>query len=110
MYKPLTENIQTRILETQKQRNTVEVKENDVHTFVAHVKNLMEHPVEMLIEQKNLTALRALYGLVFDELPTYEEIVNGTPKLSLPYKLSDEFVTTKSQLVTLPGIEPGLPA
>ena len=63
----------------------------------------------MLINQKNLSILKALYGLVFDEKPSYKEIVNGTPKLSLPYKLSEEFYKGKTQLVALQGIEPWLP-
>jgi hypothetical protein len=49
--------------------------------------------------------LKGLFSLVFDELPTYEEILNGTPKLSLPYKLSEEFSKTKSLSVTPRRIE-----
>ncbi len=70
----------------------------------------MEHPVEMLVKQENINALKGLFGLVFEELPIYEEIVNGTPKLSLPYKLSEEFHRSKSLSVTLPGVEPGFKA
>ena len=102
--------IHLQIENTRKQRNGIEVQENDIHSFVKYVKNLMEHPVERLVKQKNLSALRGLFSIVFDELPTYQEIVNGTPKLSIPYMLKDEFKTNKSLCVTLPGIEPGLPA
>ncbi len=68
-------------------------------------KDREEHPVEMLVKQENLIALRGLFGLVFEELPTYEEIVNGTPKLSLPYKLSEEFKVNKDLSVSLLEIE-----
>ena len=100
-------DLHQQIEDTRKNRNNIEIQENDIHSFVAYVKNLMEHPVEMLIKQENIPTLKGLFSLVFDELPTYEEIVNGTPKLSLPFKLSEEFRTSKSSLVTLPGIEPG---
>ncbi len=90
---------------TREQRNGIEVQENDIHAFVGYVKNLMEHPVEMLVKQKDLTALRGLFGLVFEELPTYEEIVNGTPKLSIPYKLKEEFEVNKDLCVTPRRIE-----
>ncbi len=90
---------------TREQRNGIEVQENDIHAFVGYVKNLMEHPVEMLVKQKDLNALRGLFSLVFEELPTYQEIVNGTPKLSLPYKLSEEFHKKKSLSVTLQRVE-----
>ncbi len=94
------------IEKTREQRNGIEVQENDIHAFVGYVKNLMEHPVEMLVKQKDLNALRGLFSVVFDELPTYEEIVNGTPKLSLPYRLSEEFKVNKDLCVTLRGVEP----
>lgn len=100
------EDIHAQIEHTRTQRNGIEVQENDVHAFVKYVKNLMEHPVDMLVKQKDLSALRGLFSLVFDELPTYEEIVNGTPKLSLPYKLSEEFAVNKDLSVTLQGVEP----
>ena len=92
------------------QRNGLEVQENDIHSFVGYVKNLMEHPVEMLVKQEDIQTLKGLFGLIFEELPTYEEVLNGTPKLSIPYKLADEFRDTKSLSVTLPGIEPGFGA
>ena len=100
------EEIQKQIIEAQEQRNKLEVKENDIHSFVKHCKNLMEHPEEMLLKQKNFTILRALFGLVFDELPTYTEIINGTPKISLAYKLSEEFYETKTLTAGDEGIGP----
>lgn len=99
------EEIHLEIEKMREQRNGLEVRENDIHSFVKYVKNLMEHPVEMLVKQKNIPALKGLFSLVFDELPTYTEIVSGTPKLSIPYKLIDEFRDTKSLSVTLQRIE-----
>lgn len=98
--------IHKEIENTRVQRNGIEVQENDIHAFVGYVKKIMEHPVEMLVKQKDLTALRGLFSLVFEELPTYSEIVNGTPKLSLPYKLSEQFKVNKDLSVSLLEIEP----
>lgn len=100
------ETLHSQIENAREQRNSVEVQENDIHSFVRYVKDLMEHPVERLVKQKNLNALRGLFSLVFEELPTYTEIVNGTPKLSIPYKLAEEFYINKSLPVTLLGIAP----
>lgn len=97
--------IHLQIENTRKQRNGIEVQENDIHAFVRYVKDLMEHPVERLVKQTNLPALRGLFSLVFEELPTYAEIVNGTPKLSIPYMLSEEFRDTKYLSVTPQRIE-----
>ncbi len=102
--KKITE-LQVKIESAREQRNGIEVEENDVHTFVNYVKNLMEHPEEYLIKQENLGLLRAFYGLVFDRLPTYNEILNGTPELSIPYKLYNEFQGNKSLDVTPQRIE-----
>lgn len=99
------EEIHLEIENMRKERNGLEVQENDIHSFVRYVKNLMEHPIEMLVKQKNLPALKGLFNLVFDELPTYTEIVNGTPKLSIPFKLKDEFEINKSLCVTSRRIE-----
>ncbi len=100
------EELQKQILEAQGQRNKLEVKENDIHAFIKYAKYLMEHHQEMLLGQRNFTTLRALFGLVFDELPTYTEIVNGTPKLSLGYKLSENFTNSKDFMAGDGGIEP----
>lgn len=100
------EEIQRQILEAQEQRNKLEVRENDIHAFIRYAKSLMEHPEEMLLKQKNITVLRALFGLVFDTLPTYTEILNGTPKLSLAYRLSKEFNHSEVFSAGDVGIEP----
>ncbi len=100
-------DLHVQLQQARKQRDAIEVEENDIHSFVGYVKDLMEHPEEYLVKQEDNLLLRSFYGLVFEELPTYEEILNGTPKLSLPYKLSDEFIDEKSLLVTLPGVAPG---
>ena len=102
-------DLHKQIEKIREQRNGIEIKEDDVHSFVNYVKYLMEHPEEYLIKQKNIGLLKSFYGLVFEELPTHTQIINGTPNLSLVYKLYDEFKDTKSLAVTLPGIEPGLP-
>ena len=66
----------------------------------------MEHLGKILINQDNLQAQRALFGLVFEEFPTYQEIRSGTPKLSLVFKLFSDSEQVKSPLVTLGGVEP----
>jgi site-specific DNA recombinase len=102
------EDLHRRITEAQAQRNELEVKENDIHSFVAYVKKLMEHPEEYLVNQKDSTLMKSFYGLVFDEFPTYTQIINGTPKLSLFYKTSEEFKKDKTQMAGDEGIEPSL--
>ena len=107
--KMLTEQIEA--LEGQIQaakgvRNKLEITEDDIKAFVREAKYMMEHPAEMLLNAENPRTQRALFGLVFEETPTYTEILNGTPKLTWIFKLSSEFATKESQLVAPRGIEP----
>jgi hypothetical protein len=66
----------------------------------------MEHPSEMLLNTTNLRVQEALFGLVFEETPAYNEIANGTPKLNWIFKLSSDFIPQKSLLVPGRGLEP----
>ena len=84
----------------------MEVKEDDIHAFIAHAKILMEHPTEMLANITNKQEQLALFSLFFEEFPTYEEILSATPKLTLAFKLNKEAFDAKALKVTLRGIEP----
>ena len=102
------EELQKEIDSATEERDKVEIKERDIKSFVRYAKDLVEHPAKMLADNRNPVKQHALFELVFDTLPTYAEIVNGTPKLSLLFKVSEEFKTGDSMLVTLRGIEPRL--
>jgi site-specific DNA recombinase len=103
------DDLQKQIDSGEVQRNEIEVTEKDVKSFVRYVKAIMEHPAEILMKIEDFRVQKVLFGLLFETLPTHIEMANGTPKLSLAFKLSDEYERDKTQLVTLPGVEPGLP-
>ncbi len=86
----------------------IQISRDDIKTFMQDVKKIMEHPAEILLNPTDLRVQRDLFGLVFEKIPTYKEILNGTPKLSYVFNLSSEFTPNKNQLVTLLGIEPRL--
>lgn len=81
------------------ERLNVDIKKCDIDTFAEYAKKLMEHPEKILMKQDSPVILEALFGLVFDHLPTYEEIVNGTPKLSLLYNGFSTITNVKSPFV-----------
>jgi len=97
--------LQEEIVRTKEQQDKLEVKEADIRAFVNYTKYLMEHREEMLIKQKNFSLLRALFGLVFDKIPTYPEVLSGTPKLSLVYRLSEKYAGGKSLSVSCQRFE-----
>ncbi len=90
-------------------RNKVEVTEKGIKSFIQYAKEVMEHPEKTLMECDDMPTQQALFALVFEEPPTYQEILNGTPKLTPIFRLFKDFSKTEAQDVILPGIEPGFP-
>ncbi len=82
------------ISQAQDERNTVEISEYDIQTFINFAKFLMEHPARLLLNSENelnVEQHQEIFSLLFNKLPTYDQIVNHTPDLSLV------FATTKPQ-------------
>lgn len=92
----------------QEERKKIEIGYKEVSAFLEYAKNLMEHPIEMFINIDTFSEQQAIYKILFDELPTYQELVSGTPKVSLFFKINNENRDEKSLDVTLRGIEPRL--
>ncbi|PLX27646.1 hypothetical protein C0583_00195 [Candidatus Parcubacteria bacterium] len=99
------EKIEFQIKNATKQRTKVEISEDDIRAFIKYAKNIMEHPGEMLKDSENVNEKRTLFEFVFDGMPTYQEIVNGTPKLSLPFEVSSDLIKAKSLSARAVGIE-----
>ena len=66
----------------------------------------MEHYEDLLLNKENQPVQRRLLPLVFDELPTYFDILNGTPKISFIFAKTKDPAFAGSPLVALRGIEP----
>ncbi len=69
--------------------------------FVEDVRVVLEHPSLLLESPENTAHLKALYSLVFEEIPTYEELGFGTAKFSLFMRLSSQFESVESMYVHL---------
>lgn len=100
------ENLTTELNHTRGERDALEVTEGELQEFISNTRMLMEHPAEMLANPSNMQEQLALYSLFFEVLPTFSEIVNGTPKLRLAFKLTQSNQEEKSAMVTLQGVEP----
>lgn len=55
-----------------------------MEVVMEHIKYFLEHLEELLIDGDNPLKRAAFFGLIFDEMPTYQDLVSGTPKLA-PY-------------------------
>ena len=86
------------------EQREIAVAEEDIRDFLAHVRKVMEHPAELAKIVANKKEQLALFGLFFDAFPTYEEIVNGTPKVSLTFALSHAAHDDESRLMNVPSL------
>ncbi len=100
------EDIDNQIKKARGQRNVIEDKEVDVKLALRYGTYLMEHPGELLLGKENINNRRYLFGLVFEELPTYDELVSGTTKLRPIFQLKGNENESKLQLVQWAGVEP----
>ena len=103
------DSLDAQIRQAENERGTIELHERSIRAFRHYAGEVMEHPSEILTGADNLYTRRALLSLFFEEVPTYQEILNGTPKLQPLFRLSEQFKIDKTQTVTLRGVEPRFP-
>ena len=99
------EALEARINEAGGQRFSIQISRDDIKAFMADAQRVVEHPAEVLLEQEDQRLKRELFGLVFEEMPTYSEIAVGTPKLSLIFELSSAFRSPEHNLVPLLSLD-----
>ena len=56
---------------------------------------------DLLMGSPNPQQNAAIFGLLFEEIPTYEELNFGTPKLACLFKLNEEYNASKSLSVNV---------
>ena len=100
------DSLEVQIKRAGSERAKIQITRDDIKSFMKEAKAIMEHPAEILLNTKDIRVQRDLFGLVFEKMPTFNEIVSGTPKLSYAFELSSAFSPNKGLLVTLRGIEP----
>ena len=100
------EDVENEIAEARLERNKKEHSNDQIKRYLASALFFIEHPANLLIGESNINRLEQLFAMIFDELPTYEKLYNGTPNLSPLFKLKDFVSLTKSQMVSQLGLEP----
>ncbi len=87
-------------------RDRKEKQQIDVQVILGYLKYYIEHPQELLFSSSEPLRNAAMFGLLFEELPTYDNLVNRTPKLARLFALKSDFKTQKSSFVIPGGFEP----
>ena len=99
------EKLEARIARAKELSEHAQLEKTDIHAFTEFARNFMEHPRNMLKNNDNLQTQAALAGLIFEQLPTYREILNETPKLTPVFALNHAFKQGKSLSVTQQSLE-----
>ncbi len=95
-------------LETKKEEEAA--KESvDMPTILTYIKYFVEHMKDLLIDHCNPVLKARYFGVIFDEVPTYEEIKCGTLNIEKIPGVNELFKLAHSQEVSLVrtrGLEP----
>lgn len=99
------ERLELEVGKLQDQRNKKEKEEVDIQTLINYCLYFMEHLKELLLEGTNPLKDAAMFGLIFDTIPTYEDLVNRTPRLAPVFELNRDYESSKSLSVTPQRVE-----
>lgn len=100
------EELDEKIKQAETDRNQSEAIEHDFVTYLKIAKHLLEHPAEILLKPRKKEDQQAIWSLVFEELPTYDDITTGTPKLSLCFNTKGTLSDASGGVVGDEGFEP----
>lgn len=80
-------------------RVPVKDEEQNIDLLITYSKYFMEHLEELLIAEGKPEQQKLLFQLLFEERPTFNDLVSGTPKLACVYELNTQSSLSKSDLV-----------
>lgn len=100
------EKLDVQIAEAQDALQNAEKKRLDIHKLINRAYYFMEHLNELILTGEDKLKNGQMFGLLFDDLPTYEDIQNGTLQLSPLFKLNKDFKNKKDLKVSREGLEP----
>lgn len=83
-----------------------EKKRLDIQQVINRTYYFMEHLQELILSGEDPLRDGQMFSLLFEELPTYNDILNGTPKLAPLFKLNESYKKTKDLKVSREGLEP----
>ena len=92
------EELEDTIKATRKQLRSTGIREDEIDTYFGIAKNLMEHPTKHIVNAPTKEKTEKLWSFIFQERPTYQDLVDGTPELTLIYRLNRDIGADKIQL------------
>jgi hypothetical protein len=81
-------------------RKDVEYKEETIENFIKYSKHFISNPASLILDHKNDPQMvGVLMGLIFEEKPTINQLITGTPKLSCIFRLKSLISTNENCFV-----------
>ena len=87
-------------------RDVKQEEEINIETVIGHLNYYMEHFEDLVLTGSNQFQRAAIFGLIFEERPSYTDLVNGTVRLSSLFSLNEDFKKNESINVGPEGLEP----
>jgi len=82
-----------------------EISEQEIEQYLLDAERIIEHPSILLESPASTQEQQALYSLVFEQLPTYEEMRDRTAKLLWIYWLFSDDEDPESEYVRPPRLQ-----
>ena len=92
------EELERTIKSTQKQLKGNQLREDEIDAYFEIAKNLLEHPTQHIMHATTKEKIEKLWSFVFKKRPTYQDLVDGTPELTLIYRLNRDIGSDQNQL------------
>gem|GEM_PF-6871621 len=100
------QDLEAKIAVNTQVRDNSEDEEQNIDLLITYSKYFMEHLEELLIAEDKPEQQKLLFQLLFEERPTFNDLVSGTPNLACIYELNVQSSLSKSDLVIPRGFEP----
>lgn len=84
------EELEELIKATENQSKNVPITDGEIEAYFQIAKKMMEHPSEHILNAPTKPKLEKLWFFIFADMPTYQQLTDGTPELTLLYRFSQD--------------------
>lgn len=92
------EELEASIQTAEQERPKGRIREDEIDAYFAIAKNLMEHPTTSVMSAPTKEKTEKLWSFIFKTCPTYADLADGTPDLTLIYRFNRDFGSNKNLL------------
>lgn len=92
------EGLEEQIEKAGRQQQAHALKRDEIDAYFEIAKHLMEHPKRYALKAETKGELEKIWSFVFASLPSYRDLIDGTPDLRLIYRLSRQSSAGRKRL------------